>query len=103
MNKSLITIFTPTFNRAEFLPKVYYSLKNQEYKEFEWVIVDDGSSDNTETVINSFIQDQAIVIHYIKQPNGGKHKAINTGVSVATGDLFLILDSDDTLPKDVRK
>lgn len=68
MNKSLITIFTPTFNRAEFLPKVYYSLKNQEYKEFEWVIVDDGSSDNTETVINSFIQDQAIVIHYIKQP-----------------------------------
>ena len=100
MNRSLITVFTPTYNRAEFLPKVYKSLRVQEYKDFEWVIVDDGSSDNTEIVIDSFIQEQAIVIHYIKQPNGGKHKAINKGVSAAKGELFLILDSDDTLPKE---
>ena len=100
MNKPLITVFTPTYNRAEFLPKVYKSLRVQEYKDFEWVIVDDGSSDNTEIVIDSFIQEQAIVIHYIKQPNAGKHKAINKGVSAAKGELFLILDSDDTLPKE---
>jgi len=99
MNNPLITVFTPTFNRVDFLPKVYSSLKKQEYRDFEWLIVDDGSSDNTETVINDFILEDEILIHYIKQPNGGKHKAINKGVSVAKGELFLILDSDDTLPK----
>ncbi|EID32337.1 glycosyltransferase, group 2 family protein [Prevotella sp. oral taxon 306 str. F0472] len=100
MNNPLITVFTPTFNRVDFLPKVYSSLKKQEYRDFEWLIVDDGSSDNTETVINDFILEDEILIHYIKQPNSGKHKAINKGVSVAKGELFLILDSDDTLPKD---
>jgi len=99
MNNPLITVFTPTFNRVDFLPKVYSSLKKQEYRDFEWLIVDDGSSDNTETVINDFILEDEILIHYIKQPNSGKHKAINKGVSVAKGELFLILDSDDTLPK----
>ena len=99
MKEPLITVFTPTFNRVDFLPKAYKSLKKQEYKNFEWVIVDDGSIDNTEVVVNSFIQDDEVVIHYIKQQNGGKHKAINKGVSVAKGELFLILDSDDTIPE----
>lgn len=99
MNKPLITVFTPTYNRVDYLSKVYTSLKKQEYKGFEWVIVDDGSSDNTESVINAFIQLDEMLISYIKQPNGGKHKAINKGVSVAKGELFMILDSDDTIPE----
>lgn len=100
-----ITIFTPAYNRAALLPRLYNSLKSQQYQNFEWVIVDDGSTDNTEEVVSTFLQKQnkdvcLFSIRYFKKQNGGKHTAINYGVRVARGDLFVILDSDDSLPSD---
>lgn len=96
----MITIFTPTYNREKTLPKLYDSLIKQSYKNFEWVIVDDGSSDNTEELINTFISDDRLSIQYFKQENGGKHRAINRGLEHARGEYFFIVDSDDFLPND---
>ncbi|MBR5118178.1 MAG: glycosyltransferase family 2 protein [Muribaculaceae bacterium] len=98
----LITVFTPTYNRASLLLRLYDSLKAQTYQDFEWLIVDDGSTDNTEEIITTLLKKKlgAGDIHYIKQPNGGKHCAINRGVQVAKGELFFIADSDDYLPID---
>ena len=94
-----ITIFTPTYNRAYIIKNLYDSLQNQTAKDFEWLIVDDGSTDNTEELIRSFIHEKKIDIRYIKQENGGKHRAINRGVKEAKGELFFIVDSDDFLEK----
>lgn len=92
-----LTIFTPTFNRAYILPNLYESLVNQCYKDFEWVIVDDGSTDETESIVKKWIAQSKICIKYIKQENQGKHIAINTGTEYADGELFFIVDSDDSL------
>ncbi len=94
----MITVFTPTYNRVNTLPRLYNSLINQTNLNFEWVIVDDGSSDNTEAIVNSWIKENLILINYYKQINGGKHRAINKGVQLAKGELFFIVDSDDYLP-----
>lgn len=96
----MITIFTPAYNRAHLLPNVYDSLCKQTFKDFEWVIVDDGSKDDTRSLSLSFSQREGtdFPIRYFYQENGGKHRAINHGVREAKGELFLILDSDDTLP-----
>ena len=95
----LITVFTPTYNRAHLLPRVYESLCRQTFRDFEWVIVDDGSVDDTKSVIDKLtINNGQLTIRYFRQENGGKHRAINRGVKEARGELFLILDSDDTLP-----
>ena len=86
----LITIFTPTYNRAHLLPRLYESLCKQsvldtDLSPFEWLIVDDGSVDNTEEVVQGFIAEQTIPIRYFKKPNGGKHTAINLGAKEAEG------------------
>ncbi|MCF0235366.1 MAG: glycosyltransferase family 2 protein [Bacteroidaceae bacterium] len=94
----LFTLFTPTYNRAHLLPRLYESLKAQTYTDFEWLIVDDGSSDNTAQVVERFVADGRIDIRYVQKPNGGKHTAINRGVKEARGQLFWIIDSDDSLP-----
>lgn len=98
----MITVFTPTYNRAHLLPRLYESLCRQTFKDFEWVIVDDGSVDNTKSIVNKFLVDSVefLGIRYFLQENGGKHRAINRGVKEAQGELFLILDSDDSLPPD---
>lgn len=96
----MITVFTPTYNRAYKLTALYNSLIAQYSQDFEWLIVDDGSQDNTRDLINSFIQDGIISIRYYYQSNGGKHIAINKGVTFAKGDLFFIVDSDDILCPD---
>ncbi len=88
--KNLVTIFTPTYNRAELLSKLYNSLVKQTNKNFEWVIVDDGSIDNTSEIVKEFISEQKIKINYYKQKNSGKHIAINKGVEIAQGELFLL-------------
>ena len=93
-----ITIFTPTYNRAKLLPKLYESLKQQTYKVFEWLIVDDGSTDGTRDLIDGWIKEKIINVRYYYQENGGKHRAINKGVPLAKGEWFFIVDSDDTLP-----
>jgi glycosyltransferase involved in cell wall biosynthesis len=96
----MISVFTPTHNRAYLLSRVYESLLDQTNKDFEWIIVDDGSTDNTEQIVNKFIIDNKLSIIYYKQVNKGKHFAINKGVTLAKGVFFLILDSDDALPYD---
>jgi len=94
-----ITVFTPTFNRGHLLQNVFNSLCKQTFSDFEWIIVDDGSTDNTEEVIQSFIDTKKLNIRYFYQQNAGKHVAINKGVNNALGKLFFILDSDDELPE----
>ncbi len=92
----MVTVFTPAYNRAHVLDRAYNSLKSQTYKDFEWVIIDDGSSDNTKEVVDFFIaQDNFFEIRYYYQENQGKHNATNSAVQKAKGDLFITLDSDD--------
>jgi glycosyltransferase involved in cell wall biosynthesis len=91
------TIFTPSYNRAHTLAKVYASIQQQSFRDFEWLVVDDGSTDNTGELIKRWASEASFPIRYIYQPNGHKKTAINTGVSHAQGELFLILDSDDEM------
>lgn len=93
-----LTVFTPTYNRAHLLPRLYDSLHRQTCKDFEWIIVDDGSTDNTEEVVNGFIKvETTFPIRYFKQANGGKHRAFNRGVKEAQGVWFKCVDSDDMI------
>ena len=92
-----ITVFTPTYNRAHTLPQLYDSLKNQSFQDFEWLIVDDGSTDGTHDLVDEWLKEGRLNIRYQYQLNGGKHRAINLGVSLAKGWWFFIVDSDDTL------
>lgn len=94
----LITIFTPTYNRAHTLPQLYESLCRQTCKDFIWSIVDDGSSDNTEDVIRQWTAESRVEIRYTKQPNGGKMRAHNLGARICTTTLFVCVDSDDFVP-----
>ena len=92
----MITIFTPTYNRAGTLPRLYNSLLKQTNHKFEWIIIDDGSVDNTEEVVAQFLSNNnSFEIVYKKKPNGGKHRAINDAVKMAKHDWFFIVDSDD--------
>ena len=100
----LLTIFTPTYNRAKTITRTYQSIKDQSCKDFEWIIVDDGSTDNTEVLVSSWLQQELdFPIRYIKQSNGGKYRAYNNGLRNAKGELFFCVDSDDWLPKDSVK
>lgn len=94
------TVFTPTYNRADFLPRLYSSLKNQKFTDFEWIIVDDGSTDGTEKIVASLIEAAPFPIKFYKQSNQGKHVAINMGAEHASGVFFFIVDSDDYLTDD---
>ena len=96
----MLTVFTPTFNRAYALPKLYESLCSQTSNQFEWVVVDDGSTDNTKEIVSTWINEGKIDIRYIYQPNAGKPAAHNRGVAEAKGDMFLCVDSDDYLVPD---
>ena len=91
----MISIVTATYNRAHLLPRLYESLKSQENKNFEWVVVDDGSVDNTENLIMEFNAENLININYLKKDNGGKHTALNLGISIAKYEYTFFLDSDD--------
>jgi len=92
-----LTIFTPSYNRAHTLPRLYESLKQQSNQNFEWLIVDDGSSDDTESLVKRFMNDDVLSIRYIKQENAGKQAAWNNAVLNARGKLFCGVDSDDAL------
>lgn len=99
----LLTIFTPSYNRASLLERLYAAIKVQSFKDFEWLIVDDGSTDNTHDVVQKFVEEGIVPIKYVFKRNGGKHRAINEGVKHAKGELFFIVDSDDMLPPDALK
>lgn len=101
MKKPLITVFTPTYNRAYILPNLYHSLIRQAKNDFEWLIVDDGSTDETESLVKKWMSDElGFSIRYYKKENGGKPRAINFGIQKAEGKYFLMIDSDDYLTDD---
>lgn len=97
MKKINITVFTPTFNREKVLKKCFKSLCEQTSHNFVWLVVDDGSSDNTEKEINDFKKNNYFQIIYLKQQNHGKWYAINKAIDACNTDYFLFLDSDDRL------
>ena len=92
---SFFTVFTPTYNRAHTLERVHRSLLAQTCRDFEWLIVDDGSTDHTAELVRSWIEEARISIRYFQQSNSGKHVAFNRAVRQARGELFVSLDSDD--------
>lgn len=96
-----LTVFTPTYNRAYIIENLYRSLQRQTSHDFEWLVVDDGSADNTEALFGTWIkEDNPFPIRYYRQENGGKHRAINRGLELAEGELFFTVDSDDYLTDD---
>ena len=97
MNKT-ITVFTPTYNRAYCLPLLYESLLRQSLKDFLWLVVDDGSSDNTKSLVQSWIDDGAIEIEYVYKENGGMHTGHNKAFENIETELAMCIDSDDYVP-----
>ena len=96
-----VTVFTPTYNRAYIIENLYRSLQRQTCMEFEWLVVDDGSSDGTEALFEKWMKEEnQFPIRYHKKENGGKCRAINTGAELAQGELFFNVDSDDYLTDD---
>lgn len=96
-----ITVFTPTYNRAYILGKCYKSLVQQTCKDFEWLIIDDGSTDETEALVRSWqAEDNGFDIRYIYKENGGLHTGYNTAIANMTTELSVCIDSDDSMPTD---
>jgi glycosyltransferase involved in cell wall biosynthesis len=96
---ALLTILTATFNRAHLLPRLYCSLCDQTSSQFEWLVVDDGSTDNTQDLVKKWVAEEKIAIRYMQKENGGKHTAVNLGVGVIHSPLTYIVDSDDWVVK----
>lgn len=92
-----LTIFTPTYNRAYILPELYESLRVQTCKDFEWLVVDDGSTDNTHELVEQWEKEGEVDIRYFFQQNGGKMRATNLAAKEAKSELFVCIDSDDQL------
>ena len=89
------TVFTATHDRAHLLQRVFDSLERQTYRDFEWLIVDDGSTDGTDSMVRDWALRADFPVRYVRQPHSGKHVAFNRGVREARGRLFLSWDSDD--------
>lgn len=92
-----LTLFTPAYNRAHTLPRLYESLRKQTCFDFEWLIIDDGSTDGTAEAAKGFTGEGKFPVRYVYKENGGKHTAHNLALNEARGDWFLCVDSDDTL------
>lgn len=95
-----LTVFTPTYNRAYCLPQCYESLKRQTCKNFIWLIIDDGSTDETKQVVQKWINEELITIQYMWQENQGMHGAHNTAYDIIETELNVCIDSDDYMPDD---
>lgn len=93
----MITVFTPAYNRAGTLPRLYESLLAQSCMDFEWLIVDDGSVDHTSEVVKGFTGNGKFPVRYVYKENGGKHTAYNHALQEAHGEYFWCVDSDDLL------
>lgn len=96
----IITVFTPVYNRGYCVKNVFDSLVKQTFKHFEWLVINDGSTDNTAEVIQECINNKKIEITYLEQTNGGQHRALNSAIENAKGKLLMIVDSDDDLKED---
>lgn len=100
MAEKTLTVFTPAYNRAHTIGRTYESLCRQTCPDFEWLIVDDGSTDHTQELVESWIQEKKIPIRYIYQENQGMHGAHNTAYRNITTELNTCIDSDDYMPDD---
>lgn len=94
-----ITIITPTYNRAHTLPRVYESLKNQTFKNFKWIIIDDGSTDNTQEIVAQFQKENTFPIEYYQQPNRHKFLTVLDGIRMVKSKYHMVVDSDDSYPE----
>ncbi len=100
-SKMRITVFTPTYNRAYIIGQLYQSLQIQSFKDFEWLVIDDGSTDNTKSLFEKWkLNDNDFPIRYYRFDNVGKQKEINRALDLAQGELFFTVDSDDLLTED---
>ena len=95
-----LTVFTPTYNRAHTLGRVYESLCRQTSDDFEWMVIDDGSTDDTEKLIHKFSDDHKFAIHYIYKENGGLYTGYNVAYETIRTELCVCIDSDDYMPDD---
>lgn len=95
-----VTVLTPTYNRAQLLKELYRSLCAQSNKKFQWLIIDDGSTDDTRLVVEEFLKENKMDIDYEYKENGGKHTALNFSHPYIEGKYLVIVDSDDYLVKD---
>ena len=96
----MITVLTPTFNRGGGLQSLWDSLQKQTVKDFEWLVVDDGSTDGTKNLITQLQEKSDFPIRYIYKNNGGKHTALNVGIQTICSELIFIVDSDDCVTDD---
>ena len=96
----MITVLTPTFNRGGRLQSLWESLQKQTVKDFEWFVVDDGSTDGTKDLITQLQEKSDFPIRYIYKSNGGKHTALNVGIHTICSELIFIVDSDDCVTDD---
>lgn len=96
----MITVLTPTFNRGGGLQSLWDSLQKQTVKDFEWLVVDDGSTDGTKNLITQLQENSDFPIRYIYKSNGGKHTALNVGIQTICSELTFIVDSDDCVTDD---
>ena len=99
-SEARITVVTPTYNRASRIATLYTSLLAQTVKDFDWLIIDDGSRDNTKEIVEGFVDDGYIPISYVYKENGGKHSALNVAFREVQSELLFIVDSDDVLTSD---
>ncbi|MDR1895907.1 MAG: glycosyltransferase family 2 protein [Prevotellaceae bacterium] len=99
-NNPVLTVFTPAYNRAYLLPQCYESLVRQTCKDFKWLVIDDGSTDNTKELVAGWINDGQIPIEYFHQKNQGMHGAHNAAYRLIETELNTCIDSDDYMPDD---
>lgn len=101
MSEILITVFTPAYNRGYIIENLYKSLQKQKNFDFEWLVIDDGSEDNTEILFKKWIKEKNnFTVRYQKVNNGGKCRAINKAIKEARGRYLFIVDSDDFITED---
>lgn len=99
-DETIVTVFTPAYNRGYTLGRLYESLLRQTCQKFCWLVVDDGSTDNTEALVTGWMSENKIKIYYYKQNNQGKPITHNKGVELTKTELFTCVDSDDYLTDD---
>ena len=100
MKEVKITIVTPSYNRAHTLQRVYDSLKVQTFRDFKWIIMDDGSTDETKILVQSFQEEGLLAIEYFWNENQHKFITVFEGIKKVTSPYFMIVDSDDSYPVD---
>ena len=98
MRMKTLTVFTPTFNRAGLLPRLYASLVGQTCDDFEWLVVDDGSTDGTAALVKSWQREGRLTVRLLQKSNGGMHTAHNAAYATIETELCVCIDSDDAMP-----